>query len=280
MLHHGAIGTEAYRCEYQYGMLCGVLCGVLYRAMYRTTYIEDYLYGYRESLIETNTPMKSSDITSQSTNLEKGVMNTVITAKIRHLFSEISWFQVLLAVIALPTITQAADIASPKVDSHQANVVSEPAVVFEHLSKVRPNVWVGGQPSPAELAKFAEAGGQHVINLRTTAELTWDESAQVASLGMQYHHLPVPGAKGITADNAEALHALLESLSGEPVVLHCASGNRVGALVALQHGIKEETKHELQQQDIEQAIAKGREWGLTRLDAVVRDRLAEQNASQ
>ena len=50
-------------------------------------------------------------------------------------------------------------------------------------------------------------------------------------------------------------------------LVHCASGNRVGALIALQHG--------LESGDVDAAIAEGKRWGLTRLEPVVRNALTK-----
>ena len=128
------------------------------------------------------------------------------------------------------------------------------------------NRYVGGQPSAADLQRLAASGVRHVINLRPAAEQTgYDESAAVTAEGMQYHNLPVAGAADISFANAQALDALLADIGDEPVLLHCASGNRVGALIALRAG--------LAGSDPEEALQQGREWGLTSLEGVVRQRL-------
>jgi protein tyrosine phosphatase (PTP) superfamily phosphohydrolase (DUF442 family) len=51
---------------------------------------------------------------------------------------------------------------------------------------------------------------------------------------MRYVHIPVAGADGLTRENVELLHsALAEARDEGPVLLHCGSGNRIGALLAL-----------------------------------------------
>ncbi len=67
-------------------------------------------------------------------------------------------------------------------------------------------------------------------------------------------------------ENANKLQEILSSYDG-PVLVHCGSGNRVGALLALsksQSGA-----------DDEAALAYGRAAGMTGLESVVRSRLAE-----
>lgn len=128
------------------------------------------------------------------------------------------------------------------------------------------NRYAGGQPSAAALLELRDAGVRHVINLRTDAEpQAYDEAAQVTALGMTYHHLPVAGAAGVNVENAQALDALLAGLGDEPLLLHCASGNRVGALMALRAA--------LHGSSTEAAIAEGYRWGLRSLTPVVRQRL-------
>lgn len=88
----------------------------------------------------------------------------------------------------------------------------------------------GGQPSQAQ---FEQAAGdiRTVINLRAEGEEGFDEAPRVEALGMSYVAIPVQGAAGITEANARLLDAALNEAG--PTLLHCGSGNRVGALLAL-----------------------------------------------
>lgn len=123
-----------------------------------------------------------------------------------------------------------------------------------------------GQPTPQQLQALAQAGVKHVINLRPASEISWDERAEVEKLGMQYHLIPVAGKAGITVANAKALNHLMKQLDGEPLLLHCSSGNRVGGLMAL-------AAYHVDGQSLEASIAKGKAWGLTRLEPFVRAKL-------
>ncbi|MGN6520020.1 MAG: beta-lactamase hydrolase domain-containing protein [Dokdonella sp.] len=127
---------------------------------------------------------------------------------------------------------------------------------------------VGGQPSAEQLRAFA-AGGGVVIDLRGPDEArSFDEAALAAELGLRYVNLPVSGAADLTPARAESLHAALAAASG-PVLLHCASGNRAGALLALEAARYEGL-------DAEAAIALGRSVGLKSLEPAVRERLGAQ----
>lgn len=125
-----------------------------------------------------------------------------------------------------------------------------------------------GQPTVAQLGIAARSGVRHVINLRTAGEeVPFNESEVVDSLGMKYYSIPVAGGAGITAENAKALAEILADLDGEPVLVHCATGNRVGGLMAFSAFADGA--------GVDAAISEGARWGMTseRLQEVVRGNL-------
>lgn len=94
------------------------------------------------------------------------------------------------------------------------------------------NLITAGQPTKDDLIKLAEKGVKVVVNLRAKGEFKgFNEKAVVESLGMKYVHIPMKGGKDITAKNAQILDLALNGLK-EPAVVHCASSNRVGGLLA------------------------------------------------
>lgn len=127
-----------------------------------------------------------------------------------------------------------------------------------------------GQPTQEQLQVLAQSGVKHIINLRPSSEMDWDEGAYVQSLGMEYHNIPVAGADDLTAENAQKLDSILANLNGQSALVHCASSNRVGALRAL-------TAHDKAGQNADAAIAIGKNWGLTSpgLEAAVRTTIGE-----
>jgi len=126
-----------------------------------------------------------------------------------------------------------------------------------------------GQPDEAALRVFADSGYAAVIDLRTEGEDRGiDEKAIVEDLGMSYVPLPV-GRDGITFENAAALDELLGSYD-EPVLVHCRSGGRVGALLALRASATGA--------DDDAAIEAGRRGGLPpAMDDRVREALSSGN---
>lgn len=122
-----------------------------------------------------------------------------------------------------------------------------------------------GQPDDELLTIAKDAGVVAVIDLRGRDEQRGiDEQAAVEALGMRYVALPVADESDVTYGNAETLRRALREFDG-PVLLHCASGNRVGALFALQA--------RQSGAGVDEALAIGERAGLTRYRNVVRERL-------
>ncbi|MGD8324712.1 MAG: sulfur transferase domain-containing protein, partial [Gammaproteobacteria bacterium] len=108
-----------------------------------------------------------------------------------------------------------------------------PAQGLMNRAEPLPNVVTSGQPDADSINELAGAGYVAVIDLRGIDEdRGFDERAVVESAGMSYISLPVSGAADVTYENAALLDDILGNVRG-PVLLHCASSNRVGALLSL-----------------------------------------------
>ena len=130
-----------------------------------------------------------------------------------------------------------------------------------------PGITAAGQPSAEQLAAAAKSGIKTIIDLRGVNEdRGMDERATVEKLGMSYITLPVEGSPGVTYANATALDKVLAGAKG-PVLLHCATGNRVGALLALRDKQGGATN--------ESALALGVASGLAGLKPAVEQKLAQ-----
>lgn len=94
-----------------------------------------------------------------------------------------------------------------------------------------PGVASAGQPRAEHFRRLADAGYRTVIDLRAAAEPRgFDEAAAAREAGLAYHNIPVtPQALGDA--EFDRFRALLEDPATRPVVVHCASSNRVGALL-------------------------------------------------
>jgi len=122
----------------------------------------------------------------------------------------------------------------------------------------------GGQPSAEQLEAAAKAGVSRVINLRPASEdAGYDEAAKATALGLDYTVLAIAGLPDLSANKVRQLDALMAQSPATPTLIHCASGNRVGALMALRAAW-------LQGKSIDDALDIGRRWGLTNIEAAVR----------
>lgn len=93
------------------------------------------------------------------------------------------------------------------------------------------NVYLSGQPSEDDLKQFAEAGGKTVVSLRLPDEqVGFDENAVVAGQGMKFHNPAFRSADSLSDPIFWRVRDLLKSEHEQPLLLHCASANRVGAM--------------------------------------------------
>ena len=127
-------------------------------------------------------------------------------------------------------------------------------------------LYTAGQPAADDWAPIAARGVRTVIDLRAPGELKErDEAAEVRAAGMRYIAIPVAGAAGIDDANANALRTALQAAAG-PVLVHCASGNRAGGLLALMQARSGTMTSE-------QALEFGRSAGMTSTETRVRELL-------
>ncbi len=91
-------------------------------------------------------------------------------------------------------------------------------------------IYLASQPSKEDFELAKEAGIKTVINLRKKEELDWDEKAAVEKLGMEYHDLGFKTPEELTDEIFDTARRLLASTDKNPILLHCSSANRVGAI--------------------------------------------------
>ncbi len=128
---------------------------------------------------------------------------------------------------------------------------------------------VGGQPTEEQFRALQLEGFDVVVNMRPNAELQdFPEQAIVESTGMVYEHLPILGPQDISFENSKRLAEILDQYTGKNIVVHCASGNRVGALFALK-------AFYIDQHDLETSLQIGDQHGLTKLRPLVESILLE-----
>ncbi|MFH1303956.1 MAG: protein tyrosine phosphatase family protein [Planctomycetota bacterium] len=96
-----------------------------------------------------------------------------------------------------------------------------------HLSD---QIYLAGQPVPGDFDLIQKAGVKTVINLRPLSELTWDEGSYLKMRELDYIHIPFRAPETLTPEVFDQCRKLLNDKTKRPLVLHCASANRVGAI--------------------------------------------------
>lgn len=176
--------------------------------------------------------------------------------------------RVLTSVFALALLGACAS-ASPEALLSEAGLSS---LSLMNPQAVDGRVLTGGQPSKADLAYLKEQGFGTVINLRRAEEdFGYDEKADAESLGLAYVNIPISAADGVNGTMAAYLRSVINQTDA-PVLLHCGSGNRVGALYAM-------GAHHIDGKSIDEALAIGRSAGLTGFEPAVR-KMMESGASK
>jgi uncharacterized protein (TIGR01244 family) len=107
------------------------------------------------------------------------------------------------------------------------------ATLIPNYTLVRPGLAAAGQPTSLALAQIGTMGFSTVVNLRTEKETDLAaESAVVTGQGVRYLGVPV-SPDTFRLEDALAVEGVLEDPASGPVLLHCASANRVGGVIAV-----------------------------------------------
>ena len=183
----------------------------------------------------------------------------------------------LVAAFALAAACSSDDGGSPTAEpsatstgpAETATAETVPMVQIKNARMPLPGVLTGGQPTPEQLEAIAAAGYKTIVNLRPADEEgSWDEAPAAGELGLEYIALPIAGGDDLDVEDARELEELLTNDDLQPMVIHCASGNRVGALFAM-HAFH------MRRASAEEALQVGRDAGMTRLEETVRGLLVQ-----
>lgn len=94
-----------------------------------------------------------------------------------------------------------------------------------------PGVVTAGQPGAPAWRALHDAGVRTIIDLRAPNEPRGhDEAAAVREAGLEYVALPVT-QDTLSDDDFDRVRAMLADDARRPVVIHCATSNRVGAVL-------------------------------------------------
>jgi uncharacterized protein (TIGR01244 family) len=100
----------------------------------------------------------------------------------------------------------------------------------------------------AAVPALAAAGFKTIIDLRAPSERGVAEEAVAAErAGLRYVNIPVT-LPTLTGESVRKVADVIDQSASRPVLMHCASGNRVGAVMELYretiHGVPHEAAHD------------------------------------
>lgn len=135
--------------------------------------------------------------------------------------------------------------------------MTHPSIDLPSARRPEPDLLTGGQPSQEALQAAHAAGYVTLVNLRPAGEFeAFDEGRVARDLGFEYVEIPIAGPDDLSASAVESLDKVLTDAQRRPALIHCGSGNRVGALFALHARHKRGL-------GVEEALACGEAAGLT-----------------
>ncbi len=91
-------------------------------------------------------------------------------------------------------------------------------------------VFLASKPQPADIEQAKKGGVKTVVNMMHPGEQAgFDERAFVTDLGLAYHNPAWNGADELSDATIDANLALIRGAE-RPMLVHCSSANRVGAI--------------------------------------------------
>lgn len=169
-------------------------------------------------------------------------------------------------LLILATVVLLTGACSQDPSTREEPVQQSLASLVPNGAEPWPGIVTAGQPSKQEFEALRDRGLRTVINMRSPGERgTRDEPEWMEELGLTYVSIPVEGAAGLTPEVARELDQALEGAE-RPVLVHCGSSNRVGAVFALR-------AYHLEGRSADEALEVGRSAGVTKLEDRVRELL-------
>ena len=114
----------------------------------------------------------------------------------------------------------------------RAQVTKETIPGVTNFAKIESTIACAGAMTPAGVGEVKKLGYAAIINLRQATETGAGVEAETAAAqqaGIRYVHLPLTSAAPDPAVIEQFLKAIVDP-ANQPVLVHCASGNRASAL--------------------------------------------------
>ncbi|MGD9864217.1 MAG: sulfur transferase domain-containing protein [Pseudodonghicola sp.] len=111
-----------------------------------------------------------------------------------------------------------------------------PNIVKNYL-RATPYIGTGGLIDPSGLGILKTMGFKTIVNLNTAEEGATEEAALAKAAGLEFISLAVP-TKAPTPEQVAEFAKIAENPDNYPILLHCESSNRVGAMWTLYRASK------------------------------------------
>lgn len=96
------------------------------------------------------------------------------------------------------------------------------------------HLYLSDQPDMETLTTARKNGVKVLINFCDPTELSWDEAQAAKNIGLTYYNVPLlPQKTGFDRAAIEQISQIVEQHTNEKIFIHCSSGNRVSAWLAI-----------------------------------------------
>ncbi len=130
----------------------------------------------------------------------------------------------IAATIAFCAIDGAVAAEAPFGDKVGASVTN--------YDRIAPTVGTGGLLREGAVDRLKALGFKTIVDLRAPEEGIQGEKASAEAAGLNYINLPIT-AQAPSQSQVEAFAGIVDDPRNWPVLVHCHTGNRVGAMWAL-----------------------------------------------
>ena len=91
-------------------------------------------------------------------------------------------------------------------------------------------IYLASQPFPDDLRLARQGGVKTVVSLRFPSEIEWDEATVAQRYGLAFVEVPFKTPETLTDEVFDKTRTLLSDQAKKPLLLHCSTANRVGAI--------------------------------------------------
>ncbi len=141
----------------------------------------------------------------------------------------------LAPLVSLLCLAACGGEAKPVEAAHGAPPVTETLEIYEcgNITRLHTlgSVFLASQPAADDFREAHDNGIVTIIDLRLPGENTeFDEPGLIAKLGMEYVNVGFASPDTLTDAVFEEVRAVLNDDAKKPLLMHCKSANRVGAV--------------------------------------------------